>query len=142
LKWNRKIFFVLVALAVLVLSTPPRGASAFSGHTPEDRPGVQSPFTLSAAETSREVGTCEEYGAHEKAEKRIVEAARAAACDERILSLSRIFIAERLPREKSAGPAAAYAELVAANAASVALSKSETAPPVILSLPTRIAVRK
>jgi hypothetical protein len=162
--------FALAVLAVLMPAALARGASAFSGAEPgggvrppcaqslprpagafdRERQYIRSGRVRSDYVRGQKPAVTDETASRESERtqpedpgKAMFDRRRLPASDERVLSLSKVFSAERFLREKSPESAAAKpGPLAAAKVSASVFSKSKTDPPAILLLSTQIAVRK
>jgi hypothetical protein len=152
LKRNRWILFVLAALIALTAASahgafapacraPGTEAGAPSFRLPNVRPGLfdKERQYISALRVREQRPLPADETEPGDAEKVIFDCRNLPAPEERMLCAPKVFAADRFLREKSPEPAAKPAA-AAAEIPSGVLSEFE--PPVILLLPTRIAVRK
>jgi hypothetical protein len=168
LQRNRRIVFVLAVLIALTVAASARWAFAFSENASGTETGVGGVARLSRAKNFRPVGPFEQadqkrqylsavrtHGQDpfpadaeknpwesEDAKKVLFDRRGIPAADERILLLPRVFAAERFLREKSAESDAVKPAVAVMKVSASVFLKSELDPPVILLLPTHIAVRK
>jgi hypothetical protein len=119
LGWIRRVFFVLIVLALLI---PVAFACGVDGYAPAEDKTFQEP---------------------KESAKAVLNAAGASACDERMFCLSGNFLTERFLRKKSMESVVVKpGPVVAMKDPAGVLLKFAIDPPVVLLLLTQIAVRK